>query len=644
MGSGLSDRKGRVDDASLPVHAALVVAIAWSTALAAVIVGIASGQDWSHVLRLAITAAVYAPVAVILRGRSSAAAGIILGALAVLSGVLALVIMIAGTTDSSPGASSAVQIVAAAARLPEVAALAVMPWTFVTSAPRARTAGILLGLASILLDLSLFIAQLTGTDMPLGVRASPLALALVSFVLAGGVLAVQSRRASARERKALLWFAAGAILLVASYVRVVLVLPATAATFADAAFVLAQAILPTAILALAAEGRTAAPDRRIFSGVVHVQSLAFGVSLYLIVERVAAGAGVPSAIAGACGAGVLALTFSSMTGLIRRRTARLSLGETVDGREVLARLGDRLDEGGEHAGNGIRALAQSIRDIWGLSSVRISPASGMSAVVVGTPAPAAETIVLTTGGRAVAELEISDEDETVLRTQVLPVIAEVAALLGVAIALAVVNNDVAETRRRMLGVRREERRMLHRELLDGLAPALVGIGFGMAATGHRLAAGAPVRAELADLRAQVSSSASTVRALARALLPAALDAGDLDAALTELAQQLSTPRTTISVRSAGADVLASETQVTVYLMISGVLSLLTQETDATRISVHLEMSSDEVRIEAACVGPSGPRWPDTPPARKALARIVADAGATLEEPPGGETVRVVIRR
>src|SRR5690606_33002305 len=116
-----------------------------------------------------------------------------------------------------------------------------------------------------------------------------------------------------------------------------------------------------------------------------------------------------------------------------------------------------------------------------------------------------------------------------------PVLNHTAALIAAAVLLASVNEEVAATRRRTLDVRREERRVLHSELHDSLAPALAGIGFGLTAVDRMLAKDDPRwQAALRELRHETAASMEDVRRLARTLLPTALDQGDLEGALNEL--------------------------------------------------------------------------------------------------------------
>lgn len=145
--------------------------------------------------------------------------------------------------------------------------------------------------------------------------------------------------------------------------------------------------------------------------------------------------------------------------------------------------------------------------------------------------------------------------------------------------------------------------MLHRELHDELAPALAGIGFGMAAAGRLIEGGDPAAADaVADLRAEVSVRTEDVRRLARTMLPAALDAGDLDGALHELAQRFSGDDLEIVVHAGGTDVLDAGVQIALYLALAEAVSRLRRAAGLRRIDVHVAIEDARVVARLGAVG------------------------------------------
>ncbi|GAA2250263.1 hypothetical protein N1031_19975 [Herbiconiux moechotypicola] len=576
-----------------PVGVAVVL-VSWVLAAAALVVSVADSLDWTPVLRLVVTAVVYAPVAAVALNRQARALSTILGALAVASGLLAVIVVLGEQPGVRPAFDAVIDVLLVLARQAEIAALAVMPWLVVRRSPSLRRAGIAVGLAAIALDLSLSIARGLGADVPRALVIAPLGVAVAGLVGAAVVLAGEWRRGDERQRRQLVWFAVGAGLLVLSYGRVLVPLDGAAAAVGDAAFLAAQAMLPTAVLAFVLEGRERPNDRRLVAGIVAAQSLAVAAAVYLLVEQLLVAVTLPAPIAGAAAAAALALTVSTLNDRIRQFTLRLYFPRRVSARRVLADLaalrpatmGDdpartvtgaiaaTTTAAGPDPVSALGAIAESLRSTWRLSSVTLA-AEGVDPVTSGRPGRHRLRSGLAVAGRVVGTIELTaDEDDFTISVQ--PVLDEIEPLLAVAVMLAALNHDLEATRSRMLDVRVQERRMLHRALQDELAPSLVGLGFAMTAAARSAGAGDPGVADaIAALRVETSARAEDVRRLARSLLPVSLDSGDLDAALHELAHSFQEAGLrTVTVSSHGSDDLGPAVQVVVYLVVAEALSAL----------------------------------------------------------------------
>lgn len=583
--------------AALTAPAAVVlVALAWLPAAAAVVVATVLDASWAAVLRLVVTALVYAPLAALLLRARRRALTAIVAALATSSGWLALAVVGDGLEGPAPSAAEALALLLFLARQTENAALGVLPWLF-ARAGRTRVAGVALGIGAIAADTVLSASASLGAAVPHELRTLPLAAAVASFAIAALVLAVQ-RRGHPQARLALGCFVVGGALLVASYSR--LLVPASEPLLllaCDVAFVLAQALLPTGLLGILVADRALVPDRALVAGVTWAQSLAFAISLYLVVDALARASGLPATVAGAGAAGALALAFSGMNAVIERRTVRLYFGQGADAREVLGRLGARLGsvEGPPAA---LLGIAESLREVWSLSSVTIAPAGEGTPLRAGEPGRHRIIAELRAGGRGMGQIELSSDDPAALHGTVAPVFDEISGLIAVAVLLAGINQEVATTRRRTLGVRRQERRLLHHQLHDELAPALAGLVFGLTAAQRLVLAGAPNAPQaVAGLRHEVAERAEEVRRIARTLLPASLDAGDLDDALRELARRFTGHGVAVTVRSSGADVLDTAVQLAVYLVLAEAIAGLRRLPGANRIDAGLVIHDDRVVIE-----------------------------------------------
>lgn len=573
-----------------------IVAAAVLPAMAAVVVALVVGADPGIIVRLVVTAFVYAPVALLAASLGRRDVALIAGSLAVTSGWLALFVMLDLSTSDSTW-EAVVRLTLHIARLPELAALGLIPWLVASRRPSRVAIGF--GLAPVVLSALTSLAAPVLT-IPQWLGLVPLAWALTSFVVGAVALARATVSRGPRERTALSWFAAGVVLLVVSYGRVMAPLPDAPAMLADALFVLAQGFLPVGILAALVARDARSPDPRTIDGIAWAQSLAFGLSAYLAVTAATRAVGIDAALAGALAAAALALVLGGTIRAVRGRLGTAFAANEPDARVVLSRLGRRIADGPPI--EGVRGIAESLRETWHVASVeiRLSSASSVSA---GVRAPEEVTASLVSGGEHIGTIALTSPSREVLDRTVRPVLDQTVGLIAVAVQLAMVNEDVAATRARTLDVRREERRLLHAELHDRLAPSLAGIGFGMAAADALIAAHeARAGSAIAELRDQVAASTEEVRMLARAFLPTALDQGDLEGALAELVASAVADGTPVWIAAHGTDVLDANQQLALYLMLAEAIGIARRSERvrglAASVSLHRGIIEASLTVEA----------------------------------------------
>lgn len=580
-------------DAAAPVRAtavgAVLVVAAALPAFASIAVAIATGQDLTPAARLLITALVYAPVSAIALVHRRVDVATLTGALAVSSGWLATLMVLQPELPDAPAISAVSTVVARIAGIAELAALGLLGWVILRTRTHPYRAGVALGVLGPALGAAFVLVPTLSASSGV-VFAIPLMLAIASFIAAILVAGVRWRGGDRRERAAWGWFLAGAVLTTVSYLRVVVPLHAPITVIADAAFVCAQGCLPVAILIMVV---TTARRRLTVDAIATAQSLAFGAAAYLAVTGFGAWFGADAPVAGAAAAAAMALVFGATAANSRSRLSALLVGEIPDAGRVLNGLGERLDDDTDEA---VTELAAALRDTWDVASVEIALSTGEQPVRVGSPAPESICASLRSAGQTVGFITLTSDDGGALE-RIEPVLSQTAGLIASVVHLAVVNEEATATRRRILDVRREERRVLHGELHDSLAPALAGIGFGLAAAGTLL-----VRdddrwlATLRELREDTSASMETVRRLARALLPTALDQGDLEGALTELGQAVSAEGLHVELDAHGTDVLDVESQLSLYLLLADVLSHARRTAGVLAVAGAIAPSDETVRV------------------------------------------------
>ncbi|WP_019178852.1 histidine kinase [Microbacterium yannicii] len=580
-----------------------LVLLAVLPSVIALILAVSTATDPSPIARLVVAAVVYAPVAAValsLRRRDVAA---LTGALAITSGWLALVLVLSRLLPDTSGIGTVVTVTAHLARLPELAALALLPWLLVRDHAHPHRVALAIGLGAPLSSLVVSIVTLIG-PVPQSVDVAPLLWAIASFVAGSVAVARRWRDGIDRERESVAWFVAGVVLLVASYGRLAAALPAPMALLADAAFVLSQGLLPVGILAAVAVRDGSHLASRTVDAIAGVQSLAFAVAAYLVTTAAGRALGLDAALAGAIAAATLALVLGTTARRLRLRLGRLFTDGAPEARHVLRRLAEAVTPSGEEDADsaeigrdGVRRIAASLRETFRLSSVEIALASASAPVRVGTIAADTVSVDLLSGGRSIGRLTVTDDPGRPIDRAARPVLEQTAGFVAAAVLLATVNEDVAATRRRTLGVRREERRLLRTELHDRLAPALAGIGFGMSAADALIANQDPLAAiAVAELRGDTTACADDVRQLARTLMPTALDQGDLEAALDELATTASHGELRVATTAHGADVLDSDLQLAVYLVIADAVSRARRAPGVAGVAASVSIEDSRVRL------------------------------------------------
>ena len=566
----------------------LVVVVAVAPVLGAVVVATAGAVASNGLARLGVTAVVYAPVAVVALTARRGDVALVSAALAVTSGWLVLGLAL---LEVRPGAVPRDLVLGLAhlLRLAEVGALALMPWLVAGAGSTRHRAGAATGASVVAVTAATWTVTAV-TPVPVAVLLLPWAAALTSFVV-GAVVLARRWRADPRRRRVGAWFVIGASLLVLSYARLAVPGPQELAWVLDAAFVLAQVFLPVGLIAAIAVRR---PPRRALDAVVVVLALAAAVGSYLVVTAVLRALGVSTGTAGAVAAGGLALVLGAAVRSVRARLDPLFGDPVPDARQVLAGLGASAGGGGTEAA--LRDVARALRETWDLASVELVVAGNAATAGVGAEGTYATTLSLSTGG-VTGRLTVTASDHELLERHVRPVLRSTAGLVAVAAQLAVTNEEVTSTRRRTFDVRREERRLLHDHLHDTLAPSLAGLGFAMVAVDRLLETNDPrLVEELDELRAQVAVSTASVRQLARVLLPTALDQGDLEAALLELADAVRGEGLAVRVQATGVDVLTADLQLAIYLLVAEALLLAVRVEAVEWAQVHVDVRVSEVVV------------------------------------------------
>lgn len=223
---------------------------------------------------------------------------------------------------------------------------------------------------------------------------------------------------------------------------------------------------------------------------------------------------------------------------LQRRVRALVYGETTDPGRAVLRMGRQLGVAAT-AEELLHGLVASTGESLKLESVTLT--SGGPAPTVeatwGRPTSTHVTHVpVEHGGRVLGDLTVTPRAGERLDTRTRDALAQLAPVVAAGLALASGARDLEQAKDAVTRARLAERRLVRRELHDGVGPWLSGLRLGLQGARNTLATDpAAAAAVLEALQREVEQRVGDVRTLSRSLLPPALDEAGLEAALHDLA-------------------------------------------------------------------------------------------------------------
>ena len=390
------------------------------------------------------------------------------------------------------------------------------------------------------------------------------------YALAGAAyLLVRYRRADAEDRLGLAWVIVSVALVAVSYMafETGLSVDGPVLSIASAALLAAQVMLAAAVLVLVVRqprwGMDVAVSRATVWGLLTASVVAAYLALVWLAGQVLP---LRRDELGVVVAALLALAVTPVRRWMQGLVDRLIYGSATDPEVLLARLGSDLSRDGLGRSS-LGSIAEGLRHSMRLAFVGVEsgPAPEAVAASAGDRGAVVVEIPLLIQGRQVGLMEVSPHHGERLDPRTLRVLEQLSGLVAIALELAQVNEQLAAARTRILDVRHEERRLLRRELHDGLGPALAGTSLALAAIGNNNPGIRPQDAELMhQLQEELSRRSSDLRGIARAILPPALDDGRLVDALDVLAKIFGDTRLGVRIDATGADDIDTRRQIAVY--------------------------------------------------------------------------------
>ena len=418
------------------------------------------------------------------------------------------------------------------------------------------------------------------------------------LVLALASVAVRYRRADGVERRQVGWFGYSVVMAVVILVALPQLVDVPAGWVN-----LAVLLIPAGLAVAALRYRLYDLDLLVNRTLVIALLLAGGaVSYVALVAWVGALFGTSDGIVPFVAAFAVALAFHPARIRVQRAVDRLFHGRRGDPYAFL------------------RDLDRALRDA---ESPREALAQATRVIQHGLRLPGARVIVPTPDGTELREssgtfegnvepmaLELHGEQVGVL--EVVPRAGQsrlghadhrvLAALAGPVASAAYafrLSGDLADSHRRLLGAREEERRRLRRDLHDGLGPQLAGVVMGLDVVRSSLARGETTRA--AELSGTVTDQARTavedVRRLVSGLRPPVLDDLGLVGALRSAGPASVGHGPVVTVTSEGElEPLPAAVEVAAYRIAQEAMTNAVRHSAATRIDVRLNATAEGIDV------------------------------------------------
>lgn len=451
------------------------------------------------------------------------------------------------------------------------------------------------------------------------------------------------RTGPVEERNGLGWLALGTAVLAASFL-LLLPWPGVPLWAVPALHLASQAVFPAAVLVVVLRNRLWGLDLAVSRAVLGGLLTGVLLVLYLVVTAAAARVVPGDGLAQLAGAGVVAVVVQPLRLHLGRRVDRLVHGEAADPARVVRRLGSQLGGTGP-VEELLAGIAEDVGRSMRLSSVTLHT-DEEEPVRWGRPAGLPTIVALRHRGEHVGDLEVTAASGETLAHRDRATLDDLASVVAAAVAVARSATDVALMRERLSQVRLEERRVIRREVHDGLGPSLAGIRLGLQGARNLMLDHPEAGLELlAHLQSEVDLAVEGVRTLSHHLLPPVLDELGLVPALHELVQRYDESRLAVSLDAAPVGELDPRTAASAYAIAGEALTNVVRHAGASACQVGVRVHGARLVVEVADDGRG--IAPDAVPGvgSRSMRERAAEQGGAVEvvaRQAGGTVVRAVL--
>ncbi|MFF5233402.1 histidine kinase [Dactylosporangium sp. NPDC000521] len=330
---------------------------------------------------------------------------------------------------------------------------------------------------------------------------------------------------------------------------------------------------------------------------------------------------------------VVAVTVHPAYSFLRRHIERWVYGLRSDPRAAIRLLADRADAADP---NGLlAAVADAVAAALRVDRVRVESSA--------SPDDGALREPMMHRGERVGYLAIDVPAGRQFTRPDLDLVADLARYAAIVVRSGQLNDELRESRSRIVAAREEERRRLRRDLHDGVGPSLAAVVLKLNATQSRLDQ-AERNALIAETREEVKAAIAEVRRLVDDLRPPAIDEVGLLGAVRQRASALTGE---VAFEVTGPDTLPplpAAVEVVAFRIASEAMTNVVRHAGATRCRIVVEVGgSFELTIadNGHGLGPGATRGMGWTSMRERAAELGGSCTIT-SRPEGGLIVRAVL--
>ncbi len=396
-----------------------------------------------------------------------------------------------------------------------------------------------------------------------------------------------------RDRVALGWLTLGVAVMALSFVPLLwyAIPPWTMAVLHLVCQVLFSGAILVVVLRQQLWGIDLAVSRALVAGILAVLLVGAYVVAVLGVQE-AVGDTQTSQVAAAV---VVVLAAPFLRQWAGRRVGSLVYGEALEPHRAVSAMGAGFASDDERALLDVLVaqLASSMR----LQSVALT-SGGATVASYGVPSSNVLELPVVHRGQEIGVLVVTAPPGEWLGARTVKAVEDLSDLLAAGLALTLALREADAARERLTNARLQERKVIRRELHDGLGPWLAGLRLGMQGVRNAVRPDPDLAESLLDsLSGELDQRIADVRTLSHSLLPPAIEQLGLAAALQELAARWEQTGMRVRLRCAPLPALAAPVAAAAYAIVSESVTNATKHSGVDTCAVTVEVDHGVLRVE-----------------------------------------------